>query len=110
MRRKRGCIYVCALKKKKEKKSVGGRSQAPCEIKQSQKKGDGEDFEIRVQDVVVRERGENGKRRSRFVGKISGKKTPPKKGLSPRLHAKLTLVQTAVRTSKPTRYQVKMSF
>lgn len=69
-------------KKKKEKKSVGGRSQAPCEIKQSQKKGDGEDFEIRVQDVVVRERGENGKRRSRFVGKISGKKTPKKRTFS----------------------------
>ena len=93
--------------KKKEKKSVGERSQPPCEIKQRQKKGDGEDFEIRVRRMWL---CANEEKMARGVQDLLEKFQGKKKGLSPRLHAKLMLVQTAVRTSKPTQYQVKMSF
>ena len=85
MRRKRGCIYVCALKKKKEKKSVGERSQAPCEIKQSQKKGDGEDFEIRVRRMWLCANEEKMARGVQdLLEKFQEKKPPQKKDF---LHA-----------------------
>ena len=86
--------------KKKEKKSVGERSQPPCEIKQSQKKGDGEDFEIRVRRMWLcanEEKMASGVQD--LLEKFQEKKKTEKKGLSPHLQAKLTLE----RTSKPTR-------